>query len=172
MLNAVCAWSCAGTRSQHGAVDARIKSVCLHTTPRRTYTLMFCACARARVCGGAGVMEEVVDDLIRPQPAAPGPPPPTPGGDLQYGRSAPQASLLMRMALHSLVFGNARAVAWLWQRCVVPHMDGCTCASMPPALCGSRAAQRPAPCSLSRTSAHSHGGSTARCYGQEEEPDR
>lgn len=37
---------------------------------------------------------------------------------LQYGRSAPEGSLLMRSALHSLVFGNARAVAWLWQRWV------------------------------------------------------
>lgn len=33
-----------------------------------------------------------------------------------YRRSAPPGSMLWRLALHALVFGNARAVAELWQR--------------------------------------------------------
>ena len=33
-----------------------------------------------------------------------------------YRRTAPPASLLARVTLHSLVFGNARAVSELWQR--------------------------------------------------------
>ena len=33
-----------------------------------------------------------------------------------YRRTAPPGSLLARVALHSLVFGNARAVSELWQR--------------------------------------------------------
>ena len=33
-----------------------------------------------------------------------------------YRRTAPYNSLLSRLALHGLVFGNARAVSELWQR--------------------------------------------------------
>jgi hypothetical protein len=38
---------------------------------------------------------------------------------LALPRSAPPSSLLCRLALHALVFGNARAVAALWQRFVI-----------------------------------------------------
>ena len=44
-------------------------------------------------------------------------------------RSAPPDSLLARVALHALVFGNARAVATLWRRFVreirFAHWDSC-----------------------------------------------
>lgn len=40
-------------------------------------------------------------------------------GDSMLPRSAPPGSLLCRLALHALVFGNARAVAALWQRFVI-----------------------------------------------------
>lgn len=33
-----------------------------------------------------------------------------------YPHTAPLQGLLSRLALHALLFGNARAVAWLWQR--------------------------------------------------------
>jgi hypothetical protein len=35
---------------------------------------------------------------------------------LHYRRTAPLGSLLSQLALHSLVFGNARAIAELWRR--------------------------------------------------------
>lgn len=53
-------------------------------------------------------------------------------GMLLLPRCAPPGSLLCRLALHALVFGNARAVAALWQRFVVqvsapPPPCGCLC---------------------------------------------
>eukprot|EP00955_Chlamydomonas_euryale_P107690 365794-Chlamydomonas_euryale.AAC.6 len=41
----------------------------------------------------------------------------------RYDRSAPSGSLLSRLALHALVFGNARAVCDLWQREGPPSRD-------------------------------------------------
>jgi hypothetical protein len=46
------------------------------------------------------------------------------GGDACLRRSAPAGSLLCRLSLHALVFGNARAVAALWQRFMVQVNGG------------------------------------------------
>ena len=36
-----------------------------------------------------------------------------------YRRTAPPDSIIARVALHSMVFGNARAVSELWRRSVI-----------------------------------------------------
>ncbi len=84
-------------------------------------------------------MQDVLQDLLNYSAPPPPPPqggsggggggsgggadnasPPLSGGrpfsSSPYPRTAPLQGLLSRLALHALLFGNARAVAWLWQR--------------------------------------------------------
>ncbi|GLC52842.1 hypothetical protein PLESTB_000674500 [Pleodorina starrii] len=70
------------------------------------------------------VMQDVLQDLFNhtaTNTTTTQPPPPDEAGpscSSPYQRTAPLQGLLSRLSLHALLFGNARAVAWLWQRFV------------------------------------------------------
>ncbi len=57
-------------------------------------------------------MDAVLFDLFHSEVDAPS----AAAAAVSYRRTSPHGSLLSRVALHSLVFGNARAVSELWQR--------------------------------------------------------
>ncbi|GAX79307.1 hypothetical protein CEUSTIGMA_g6748.t1 [Chlamydomonas eustigma] len=70
--------------------------------------------ARAPPIPPGGAMEAVLMDLFKAQ----GLEDDAVHCKLQYKRTAPLGSLLSQLALHCLVFGNARAIAELWRRAI------------------------------------------------------
>ncbi|GFR41848.1 hypothetical protein Agub_g2627, partial [Astrephomene gubernaculifera] len=89
-------------------------------------------------------MQDVLQDLFNHEapaaaaPSSPSSPSSAPHQDgvsaavcYEFSRTAPLQGLLTRLALHALLFGNARAVAWLWQRFVRELRFGCWDAERP-----------------------------------------